>query len=334
LSWNCILIQDREEPGTTVAAANPFHEPTERPRASAASRSRAAEGVKFIGIGAARCATSWIANVLRAHPEICLSEPKEVRYFNRYLLPIGDEKGRRNPQFDRDLDWYLKRFAHARPGQIAGEWSPVYMSDAAAPAAIAQDLPEVKLIACLRNPVDRAYSAYWNHRATNLIGDIDFETALEQEPVYVTMGYYAAQLRRYLKHFPREHMLVMVFDDMTARPEVEFTKLFTFLGVSAQAEIDFRGQATNEAAQLKSQRLKSIAYKLSTRLIDAGFSPLVDRLRRARLAALLTAVNSTPVAKLPMRPETRARLTATFADDVAELESLLGRRLDHWHAAE
>lgn len=316
-----------------IAPANEPHEMTQRRRASDASRARAAERVDFIGIGAARCATSWIANVLRAHPQICLSEPKEVRYFNRHLLPIGDEKGCLNPQFDRDLDWYLKRFAHARPGQRAGEWTPVYLSDPAAPAAIAQDLPGVKLIACLRNPVDRAYSAYWHHRATDLIGDIDFETALEQEAVYVEMGRYAAQLRRYLEHFPAEQMLVMIFDDMTRRPEAEFAKLFGFLGVDERARIDFSRQATNEAAQVKSPWLRSIALTLSRRLIDAGLSPLVDRLRRARAAELLAAVNSKPVAKVPMRPETRARLTATFADDVADLEMLLGRRLDEWRRA-
>jgi len=299
-------------------------------QASAAARAQAAGLVKFIGIGAARCATSWIANVLRAHPQICLSEPKEVRYFNRHLLPIGDEKDRLNPQFDRDLDWYLKRFAHARPGQAAGEWSPVYLSDPAAPAAIAQDLPDVKLIACLRNPVDRAYSAYWHHRATDLIGDIDFETALECEPVYVEMGRYGEQLRRYLEHFPRDRLFVMLFDDMVRQPEAEFARLFGFLGVDEQPAIDFRRQSTNEAAQLKSSGLKKAAFRLSQRMIDAGLSPVVDRLRRWRVAELLAAVNSKPVAKAPMRPETRARLAATFADDLADLESLLGRRLDAW----
>ena len=168
------------------------------------------EAIDFIGIGAARSGTSWIANILRAHPEICVSEPKEIRYFNRYVLPVAKAKGKVNSNYDRDLAWYLDRFRHTREGQLRGEYSPIYLYDEAAASAIKSCFPDVKLIACLRNPADRAYSHYWLHRGLSVLGNISFEQALHEEEVYVSMGLYARQLKRYLEHFDRDQLLVLI----------------------------------------------------------------------------------------------------------------------------
>ena len=181
--------------------------------------------IDFIGIGAPRCGTSWIANVLRSHPDICISEPKEVRYFNRNEMPVGRLKGNLNSNFDQDISWYLKRFSHAKNGQLCGEISPVYLSDESAPAAIKAQYPDVKLIVCLRHPVNQAFSFYKLHRGNSIIKPISFEQALEQEPVYIETSLYGKHLARYLEHFDKDKILFLVFEELIAEPVQELNRI-------------------------------------------------------------------------------------------------------------
>ena len=76
----------------------------------------------FVGIGAGKAATTTVARLLEAHPDICLSVPKEARYFNRYNA--YHFQSRNNSQFGKPLDWYSNHFTHCRSGSKLGEFSP------------------------------------------------------------------------------------------------------------------------------------------------------------------------------------------------------------------
>ena len=196
------------------------------------------KNIDFIGIGAPRCGTSWITNVLRSHPDICISEPKEVRYFNREEKQFGRLKGNKNSNFDKDISWYLQRFSHAKEGQFCGEFSPIYLSDQTAPSAIKAQFPDVKLIVCLRNPEDRAYSFYKLLSGNSVIEPMSFEQALEKESVYVEAGLYAKNLARYLEYFDRDKILFLVFEEVISEPAREINRIFEFLGVDPLTNID------------------------------------------------------------------------------------------------
>jgi hypothetical protein len=286
--------------------------------------------VDFIGIGAPRCGTSWIANVLRAHPKICISEPKEVRYFNRMEMQVGRLKGNVNPNFDQDISWYLKRFSHAKPGQLLGEISPVYLSDEQAPAAIKARYPDVKLIVCLRNPVDRAYSFYRLHHGNRIINDMSFEEALDKEDVYVRTGMYGEHLARYLEHFDRNQVLFLVFEELIAEPERELNKVFEFLGGEPPADLDPSKFHTNESAKRRSNRLHKTAFQVSQWLIEHGFSKVLELLRAVGIHKLFNRINAAPVKKESMSDATRARLVAEFKDDIVRLEGLFDIDLGRW----
>ncbi|MDH3670788.1 MAG: sulfotransferase domain-containing protein [Gammaproteobacteria bacterium] len=288
------------------------------------------EAIDFIGIGAARCGTSWIANILRSHPKICVSEPKEIRYFNRYVLPVSKAKGKVNSNCDRDLAWYLDRFRHAREGQLRGEYSPIYLYDEAAASAIKSCFPDVKLIACLRNPADRAYSHYWLHRGSSVLGNIAFERALQQEEAYVGMGLYAKQLKRYLARFDRDQLLVLIFEELIRNPAIEMRRLFEFLGVTLELELDFSRYGINQRAKVRSRALKRAAFSVSWLLVNARLSMVVDWFRKMGVHTLLTSINSAPLRYPPMAEATRLRLMEIFNEDIAELENLLERDLSQW----
>jgi hypothetical protein len=286
--------------------------------------------IAFIGIGAPRCGTSWIANVLRAHPQLCISEPKEVRYFNRHEMQAGRLKGNLNANFDKDISWYLRRFSHAKNEQLCGEFSPIYLSDTVAPEAIKDQYPGVKLIVCLRNPVDRAYSLFKMHRGNSIIEQMSFEQALEKESVYVETGLYGKHMARYLEYFSKDQILLLIFEDLIREPTRELNRIFSFLGVEPPVNLDPSAYHTNESATRRSKKLHKIAFQFSKWLIEHGMSRGLEILRAAGAHKLFNKVNAAPVKRETMQQTTRARLEAEFRDDIVELEGLFDIDLSQW----
>jgi hypothetical protein len=284
--------------------------------------------VDFIGIGVARAGTTWISDVLRRHPDIGMSEPKEIRYFNRYDFPLGRSRNRLNPNHDRDIDWYLRHFD--KDDHVKGEYSPIYLYDEAAPAAIERSFPDVKLICSLRNPADRAYSHFWLYRSSGMLPEMSFEQAIASEPVFLKMGYYARQLRRYLERFERKQMLLLLLDDLAHDPVAEIARILRFLGVRDDVQLDVSGGERNRPVSIRSTRLKLIAHAATRGMAAAGLAPVVRGLRRIGVHNLFRRVMSSGVGYPPMPPETRQKLIETYAEDVAALERLLDRDLSTW----
>src|SRR5215510_10013523 len=106
----------------------------------------------FLHIGPGKSGSSWLHETLARHPEVYLSEAKDLYFFSRY--------------YDRGLDWYRKQFRSAGPGhRVVGEVCPDYLSCAEAPRRIRSCLgPDVRLMVTLRDPAERAFSAYLHRR--------------------------------------------------------------------------------------------------------------------------------------------------------------------------
>lgn len=287
--------------------------------------------VHFIGIGAARSGTTWLTHCLRAHPQLCLSEPKEVRYFNRRTLPDEPLRGQPNPNHAKPLDWYLNHFRHSRPGQLNGECSPAYLYDEEAPSAIRRAFPNAKLMVCLRNPIDRAYSHYWLDRGIATLGDISFEDAIERHAFYTEMGRYARQLKRYLTGFPRAQLLILFAEDMRRQPDAEVAKVLRFLGVEPTIDPEvLRTSYGNAPTRARSPAIKRFLRDAARKAVELRLSPLIRALRWLRIQDLVRAVNAVPIQYPAMRADTRRHLAEMFRDDIRELEALVGRDLSHW----
>ena len=97
----------------------------------------------FIGIGASKAASSWIFSCLKEHPEICVSSKKEINFFNK---PYNYNKG---------IEHYKSFFKHCPKKSIKGEFTPNYINSTQVPQLIHKHFPNVKIIACLRNPIDK-----------------------------------------------------------------------------------------------------------------------------------------------------------------------------------
>jgi hypothetical protein len=122
----------------------------------------------FLIAGAPRCGTTSLALWLGEHPEVFVSTPKELHFFNR------------TEYWERGPEWYAQQFAGAGDVPAAGEGTPNYLLLPHAIERIATTLPGVRIIACLREPVSRAYSTWHLHRAIGIEAR-PFEVAIEQE---------------------------------------------------------------------------------------------------------------------------------------------------------
>src|SRR6056297_310721 len=161
----------------------------------------------FIGIGTMKAASSWIFYNLKKHPEICGAKRKEVHFFDRH-------------KYKKGLKFYSKFFKHCDENKIKGEFTPSYIYDKEAPGRIHDNLPEVKIIACLRNPVDRAYSEYRFsiEKKGKLRWYSGFLTALQKDRTFREKGFYYKQLKKYFNLFPKENIKIMIFDDLKRDP--------------------------------------------------------------------------------------------------------------------
>jgi Sulfotransferase domain len=203
----------------------------------------------FLVIGAQRAGTSTFFYHLCRHPQIARPVKKEVHFFDH--------------RYWRGVDWYRSFFptavaqqrARRRGGELLGaEATPYYLFHPAVPARVAETLPDVLLIAILRNPVDRAYSHYQRTRDKNA-EPLSFEKALAAEKrrlagveerlladphyrsfhhryhAYVSRGLYADQLERWFQHFPRERFLVLRSEDFFTQPAEAYARALAFLGL-------------------------------------------------------------------------------------------------------
>jgi hypothetical protein len=196
----------------------------------------------FLILGAQKAGTTALYAYLRWHPEITGPSFKEVSFFDRHYA-----KGER---------WYRAHMP-VRRRSLVGEASPSYLFHPLAPERVAGLLPDARLIALLRNPVDRAFSHY-QHEVALGREPLSFEAAVDREDermqgeldrmlrdpsyfslawwnyTYVARGRYAEQLERWFASFPREQLLVLFTEELSADTARTYRRVLGFLGVGAR----------------------------------------------------------------------------------------------------
>ncbi|NOZ73057.1 MAG: sulfotransferase [Chloroflexi bacterium] len=208
----------------------------------------------FIIAGAPRCGTSYLYEMCAAHPEVYMARPRvpEPKFF------LVDE------EYKKGLDYYTKKYYAAAQGYKAvGEKSTYYLEDPRVAERIHSNMPDIRLVFILRNPVERTFSNYlWSRK--NGIETLSFEEALLRESEreasyeprfryvrpfsYMSRGMYARLLAPYFARFRRSQILVLFFDELTTAPETLAHTLFRFLGVTPRSQLAFEfGQKINSA---------------------------------------------------------------------------------------
>ena len=176
----------------------------------------------FIGIGAQKCATTWLYDLLDLHPAVGLSPLKEIHFFSQY--------------FGYGLQWYQSHFADVDPQlSVIGEFSTSYFCDYETPKRIKQCYPDAKLVLMLRDPVKRLQSNHKHEiRVGHLTGpDFSIEAGLKNNPTYIEQGLYATHLKRWFEYFDREQIHIVFFDQLKSDPAAVEAELYEFLQIEA-----------------------------------------------------------------------------------------------------
>lgn len=267
---------------------------------------------EWLILGAAKSGTTSLAYWLHGHPDAYLAPVKEVHFFDR------------DGNFGKGVAWYREQFAGAAVDQTPGEATPAYLWHCETPQRIAALVPEARLIALLRHPVDRAYSHYWHARSWG--ADLpDFATvvhaALAGDPRWAHLlerGHYAEQIARYDALFPPEALLLLLLDDLEREPGPTFARVCGHLGIRP-VEVADVGTAYNQAHRRRSARVRKAMERLD----------VWERMPR-RWANALDRWNTVAVEHPAMDPDVRALLLAHFAASTRALERRLDRRLPTW----
>ena len=240
----------------------------------------------FLVLGAQKAGTTALYAYLRWHPAITGPSWKEVSFFDRHWW--------------RGESWYRGQFPLRSGGRLVGEASPSYLFHPLAPERVRALVPDARLVALVRNPVDRAYSHY-HHEVSLGREPLSFEAALAAEEertrgeverlvadprafspawwdhTYVARGLYAEQLERWLAVFPSEQLLTIRSEDLGDQPEATYSEILAFLRAPAHSLPEY------------------------PRVFEREYGP--------------------------MNAETRTMLEQTFAEPNRRLEALLGRPL-------
>lgn len=265
----------------------------------------------FLVIGAPRAGTTWIERHLRQHPQVFLPVRKELHFFDR------------EENFAKGIAHYESFFRGADGAAVAGEATPDYLHHPLAPERIRRHLGGVRLIVSLRDPVERAYSRYWNARGKFAENEgLSFEEKLERKPQFIYEGYYFDHLSRYLELFDRRDMLCLLFDDMKADGAAFMRSIYAFLEIDAGFVPKHSASVVNASASKKRNGRSSLLFYLRG---------TASRLRLDALADRLDQLNRTPIP--PVDPETRRRLLHEhYLEQIEALEGLIGRDLSAWKA--
>lgn len=268
----------------------------------------AARWPDFVIVGAMRSGSTSLYRHLVDHPEVDPAATKEIRYFTKH--------------YERGDDWYRGQFP-VGVGRITGEATPSYMHDRTAVDRMAAAIPDAKLIAILRHPAERAWSHYLMRRSLEQ-EPRSFAAALEEERTaprgsrrpfddYLSPGQYAEQLEHISTHYPRERVLVHLFDDLAREPASVYDATCEFLGIATSVRPPHLDTRVNAHAQYRSVAVRRLAKRGPPWLKNA-----VGR------------VNASHAPPAPLDPGLRAELIEHFRPHNRRLAGWLGRDLSDW----
>lgn len=295
----------------------------------------------FFVLGAEKAGTTTLHTQLGKHPDVCVSEPKEPHFFDL--------------RYEEGLEAYGEMaFAHHDGEPVVGEATPTYLNLPYVADRIAEEIPDAKLVVVLRDPVERAYSAWWMFRVRQL-EPLDFEEAIErnleeveegvsfQPPdgeqtwrtfvdavregqrlahrTYVQGGWYAQQLQSYRARFPDENIQVYLAEDLYEDHQRVLEDVWGFIGADPPYP-DVRPTVENAAMG----RYASWIIKLAqwTRVIKLAHH--VPQRWRMRFKEATSWMGDRP----PLDPNTESEVREWFAPHVRKLEPEIDRDLSQW----
>lgn len=274
----------------------------------------------FLICGAQKAGTTALYEVLRDHPDVCMSRPKETEFFNW--------------RYRRGWDWFASHFDHYDEESAIGEASTRTMPTPEAPTRIAGRLAGAELIFVLRDPVERAHSAFWYYLSQGILcPNAGFSTFIRNEghPLrqeIVHYGYYERHLDRFVDVFDRSQLLLIRHRDLREDMPAALDRIYQFIGVSPfDADDENLSTQSNTTQYPRSRFLHGVgrrAWKPVDRLLSRWAPELGKAIRHAGKRWSLSA------GRPPLSEADRAYLWRRYAGTTEALEKRFGMNLAHW----
>ncbi|MGR3762443.1 sulfotransferase (plasmid) [Roseobacteraceae bacterium NS-SX3] len=294
----------------------------------------------FLIIGAARAGTTALFRALRQHPAVFMPEAKEPNFF----CFEGEELAYRGPGADyvnnsvTRLEDYQALFDPAPEGALCGEASPLYLFSPKAPERIHHHIPQVKMVAILRNPAEQALSHYLYAVKQRIEPLEDFTDALAAEEARLAQGWqplfgysrfpsYAEQLERYFALFGRGQILVRTYEEFRAAPAELLAEICAFIG-AAPGDLPELPRQHNAGGVPKSKLFQDFLMKPNP--VTGAIARVLPQDLRWRIRDRLSQMNLKRQAGMPARA--RALLRARQQPGIERLEQILDRDLSAWKA--
>ncbi len=272
----------------------------------------------FLGIGVEKAATSWIYACMYEHPQLCLPY-KEINFFSR------EEK------WKKGISWYEEQYEKrcSNGKALAGEFSTEYLFTEQALERIAHTYPNIKLLVSLRDPVDRAFSQYYNSiKAGTLDPNTSFTEALETDVTYLGQGRYKKQLNRLFDFIPREQLHILIYEDIESNALLCTQNIFRFLGVDSNFVPSQLENIINSGRIPKNLKMESSMNTISEKLQESIVGDKIWWIvKNSGLPSLLRNVN-TKEKKNIISKEQYYKIATTFKEDIVYVEELLNRKLN------
>lgn len=266
----------------------------------------------FLIIGAQKAATTWLFQMLNQHHDIFIPDIKEVNFFNK------------SDNYQKGLTWYRKQFSDRGNEKVLGDATPNYLWTSSSdrdlkesnrnpdiPSLVHNDYPDIKLIVCLRDPVERARSAFLHHiRARNIPPD---ESILNVGNRYgiLSMGYYDRDLMEWFRYFSREQFQIFIYEeDILQNTKETIRKAYNFLNVDDDFSPD-------------QMRKKYNKTEGNTYLHLHYYMPLAAKFMKKAFPWAMR-IN---YPKIEITKQEREKLREHYAPHVLRLEGLLSRSL-------
>ncbi len=294
----------------------------------------------FLLVGAPKAGTTALHVALARHPEVGMSSVKEPKFFLADGPPPsgggpGDAKTYSEYVWRRED--YEKLWDQAKPGQLLGESTTLYLGDPRAHLRIHSLVPDAKLVAVLRDPVDRAHSNWSHLRSAGLEPEGDFPRAcmLGEGRVaegwgpfwnYLELGRYGAQLTHLYSLFPRDQVLLLMYRDIREHPVETLDRVCSFLGIQTGLLTELPSE--NVTAHVSDGLVNKTLLRFVQSAEQGGrvTSPARHALKSVAVKVLQREQRTRPALSF----EERRLLLPHFTSDVAELEQLTGRSFAHW----
>jgi hypothetical protein len=300
----------------------------------------------FFIVGAQKAGTTSLYQYLNQHPQVYMSPIKEPFFFDHEMDPKGGVVGRefeghRQPPRFTSIEEYSALFDGVKDEKAIGEATPLYIYAPGTAERIERHVPGAKTIAVLRNPADRAYSAFLYALRMGVEPLTDFAQALREEPFrirnhwhyvfhYRSRGLYYQQLKRYYEVFGRERLGVWLYEDMREETADVAQSVFRFLEVDDTFAPDTSSKYN--PAGVPASRAARAAMRATNRAVGvlrkalpptSGILSLAFEMRRAVQSRVLTEPP-------PIDPGLREELIEGYKEDILRLQELIGRDLSIW----